>query len=186
MTASEIMQSLTEKMEKAVQYLKGELNTVRAGRANPHLLDNIRVNYYGTPTPISQVGNISAPEPRLLVIAPWDASLIKEIEKAIQTSELGINPQNDGKIIRLLVPELTEERRRELTKTIGKKGEEARVAVRNVRRDANDSIKKLEKDKSISEDELKKYEADIQKTTDRYVKTIDDMVKDKEKEIMSV
>lgn len=186
MTASEVMQSLEEKMEKAVQHFKGELNTIRAGRANPHLLDNIRVDYYGTPTPIAQVGNISAPEPRLLMIAPWDVTLIKQIEKAIQTSDLGINPQSDGKIIRLLVPELTEERRKDLTKSISKKGEEARVAVRNIRREANDTMKKMEKDKSISEDELKKSEADIQKITDRYTKLVDDLVKSKEKEIMSV
>ncbi|MDD3243888.1 MAG: ribosome recycling factor [Eubacteriales bacterium] len=186
MTANEIIKAMEDKMSKAVQHLKGDLATVRAGRANPHLLDNIRVDYYGTPTPIGQVANVSAPEPRVLLISPWDVSSIRSIEKAIQTSELGINPQNDGKVIRLLVPELTEERRKELSKSISKKGEDARVAVRNVRRDALDEIKKQEKDKLISEDERKKAENDIQKATDKFIKNVDDMVKDKEKEILSI
>ena len=175
-----------DRMKKALEFFEKELQTIRAGRANPHLLDNIRVDYYGTMAPLSQVGNISVPEPRMLIIAPWDASMIKAIEKAIQSSDLGINPQNDGKIIRLAVPELTTERRRELVKTLGKKAEEARVVVRNARRDANELLKKQEKDKEITEDDLKIAEKDIQKATDGYIKDIDRIAKAKEDEIMHV
>lgn len=174
-----------EKMSKAVDFLRSDLGTIRAGRANPHVLDKIRVDYYGTPTPIQQVGNVSVPEPRMIQIAPWDKTLLKEIEKAIMTSDLGINPTDDGSVIRLVFPELTEERRKELAKEIAKKGEEGKVAVRNIRRDGNDSFKKLAKTE-ISEDEIKSMEDDLQKLTDKYIKTIDQIVDEKKKEIMTV
>lgn len=186
MPANDIIQNAATHMEKTVSVLRSEINSVRAGRANPQLLDSIRVDYYGTPTPISQVGNVSAPEPRLLVISPWDNKLIPLIEKAIRVSDLGINPINDGKVIRLAVPELTEERRKELVKNVHKLGEEARVAIRNVRRDANDGLKKLQKSSEITEDELKRFEDDIQKMTDRYGKIIEDILKEKEKEMLRV
>lgn len=186
MTASEIIKNLTEHMEKTVTVLKHEMNSIRAGRANPQLLDNIKVDYYGTPTPVNQVGNVSAPEPRLLIISPWDPKLIPAIEKAIRTSELGINPINDGKVIRLGIPELTEERRKELCKTVGRHGEEAKIALRNVRRDAIDGLKKLQKGSEITEDELKRYEEDVQKIIDRYTKLVEDVLKEKEKEILRV
>jgi ribosome recycling factor len=162
------------------------MNSIRAGRANPQLLDNIKVDYYGTPTPVNQVGNVSAPEPRMLLISPWDPKMIGPIEKAIRVSELGINPVNDGKIIRLVIPELTEERRRDLVKTVSRHGEEAKVAIRNIRRDANEHLKKLEKDGDLTEDELKRYEDDIQKLTDRHSKDVEDVLRDKEKEILRV
>ena len=174
-----------EKMSKAVDFLRSDLGTIRAGRANPHVLDKIRVDYYGTPTPIQQVGNVSVPEPRMIQIAPWDKTLLKEIEKAIMTSDVGINPTDDGSVIRLVFPELTEERRKELAKEIAKKGEEGKVAVRNIRRDGNDSFKKLAKTE-ISEDEIKSMEDDLQKLTDKYIKTIDQIVDEKKKEIMTV
>lgn len=174
-----------EKMSKAVDFLRSDLGTIRAGRANPHVLDKIRVDYYGTPTPIQQVGNVSVPEPRMIQIAPWDKTLLKEIEKAIMASDLGINPTDDGSVIRLVFPELTEERRKELAKEIAKKGEEGKVAVRNIRRDGNDSFKKLAKTE-ISEDEIKSMEDDLQKLTDKYIKTIDQIVDEKKKEIMTV
>ena len=175
-----------EKMHKTHDNLMDELATIRAGRANPHVLDRITVDYYGTPTPIQQVGNVSVPEARLIQIQPWDKSMLKEIEKAINLSELGINPVNDGTVIRLVFPELTEERRKELTKDVKKKGENAKVAIRNVRRDANDAFKKQNKASEISEDELKDQQDRVQKATDKYIKTIDGMIDKKSKEILTV
>ncbi len=174
-----------EKMKKALEFLQSDLSSVRAGRANPHVLDRIKVDYYGTPTPLQQVGNITVPEPRMLQIAPWDKSMIKDIEKAIMASDLGITPSNDGAVIRLIFPELTEERRKELAKDIKKKGEEAKVAVRNIRRDGNDAFKKLSKTE-VSEDEIKDLTDELQKMTDKYIKDIDALVDEKAKEIMKV
>ncbi len=173
------------KMEKSLQALLGEFGTIRAGRANPHVLDKITVDYYGTPTPLQQVGNISVPEARMILIQPWEASLVKEIERAILTSDLGINPTNDGKAIRLVFPELTEERRKELVKDVKKKGENAKVAIRNVRRDGNDALKKL-KGTEVSEDEIKDLENELQKLTDKYIKDVDKAVEDKSKEVLTV
>ena len=175
-----------EKMGKTISVLKQELSGLRAGRANAQVLDRITADYYGTPTPINQMGNISAPEPRLLVIAPYDPSALKEIEKALQKSDLGINPSNDGKVIRLVFPELTEERRRDLVKVVKKKGEEAKVAIRSIRRDANETIKKKNKNGDITEDDQKIMEEDAQKATDASIKDIDKIIADKEKEIMEV
>lgn len=175
-----------EKMNKTLDSLNNDFGTIRAGRANPRVLDKIRVDYYGTPTPLQQVGNISVPEPRVLVIAPWEKSLIKPIEKAIQTSDLGINPTNDGSVIRLIFPELTEERRKELAKDIKKKGDNAKVALRNIRRDGNDAFKKAEKAGEISEDDQEELENKIQKLTDKMVEKIDKAVEAKTKEIMTV
>ena len=174
-----------EKMTKAYNHLLNEYQTIRAGRANPHVLDKIKVDYYGTPTPLQQVGNISVPEPRMLQIAPWEKSLIRAIEKAIMSSDIGITPNNDGSVIRLVFPELTEERRKDLVKDVKKKGEEAKVAVRNIRRDANDAFKKLAKE-DVSEDEIKDLEKDVQKLTDKYIKDIEKAVEDKSKEILTV
>ncbi len=182
----ELMMKYEEKMEKSLNNLHDEFGAIRAGRANPHVLDKIKVDYYGTPTPIQQVGNVSVPEARMLLIQPWDASLLKEIEKAINTSDIGINPTNDGKVIRLVFPELTEERRKDLVKDIKKKGEEAKVAVRNIRRDAMDAIKKKGKEDGLSEDEVKDYQDDVQKSTDAYVKKIEEAVDAKSKDIMTV
>ncbi|MDE6713545.1 MAG: ribosome recycling factor [Lachnospiraceae bacterium] len=181
----ERINALDEKMKKAYDYLTEDLATIRAGRANPHVLDRIRVDYYGTPTPIQQVGNITVPEPRMLQIAPWEKTLIKEIEKAILASDVGITPTNDGSVIRLVFPELTEERRKELVKDIKKKGEEGKVAVRNIRRDGNDSFKKLAKT-DISEDEIKDLEEQLQKLTDKYIKEIDKTIEEKSKDILKV
>lgn len=175
-----------EKMGKTISVLKQELSGLRAGRANAQVLDRITADYYGNPTPINQMGNISAPEPRLLVIAPYDPSALKEIEKALQKSDLGINPSNDGKVIRLVFPELTEERRRDLVKVVKKKGEEAKVAIRSIRRDANETIKKQKKNGDITEDDQKIMEEDAQKATDASIKDIDKIIADKEKEIMEV
>lgn len=175
-----------DKMNKTLEVLKEDFGTIRAGRANPHVLDKIKVDYYGTPTPIQQVGNISVPEARMILIQPWEKSLIKPIEKAIQTSDLGINPNNDGSCIRLVFPELTEDRRKELAKDIKKKGEAAKVAVRNIRRDANDAFKKMEKNNEISEDDLKDAETGIQKITDKAIEKIDKAVDNKTKEVMTV
>jgi ribosome recycling factor len=174
-----------EKMQKAYDYLLADYQTIRAGRANPHVLDKIKVNYYGTPTPIQQVGNISVPEARMIQIAPWEKTLIKEIEKAILASDVGITPSNDGAVIRLVFPELTEDRRKELAKEIRKKGEDAKVAVRNIRRDGNEAFKKLAKE-DVSEDEIKDLEDQLQKMTDKFIKDIDTAVDDKSKEIMKV
>ena len=175
-----------EKMGKTISVLKQELSGLRAGRANAQVLDRITADYYGTPTPINQMGNISAPEPRLLVIAPYDPSALKEIEKALQKSDLGINPSNDGKVIRLVFPELTEERRRDLVKVVKKKGEEAKVAIRSIRRDAMEQFKKLEKDGVITEDDRTKAEKKMQETTDAAIKGIDELCAKKEKELMEI
>ena len=173
------------KMKKTMVNLDGELGTVRAGRANPHVLDKIMVDYYGTPTPIQQVGNVSVPEPRMIQIQPWEKNMVREIEKAIQISDLGINPTNDGSVIRLIFPELTEERRKELVKDVKKKGEAAKVAIRNIRRDGNDALKKL-KGSEISEDEIKDLGDELQKMTDKYIKEVDAAVEVKSKEVMTV
>lgn len=175
-----------EKMGKTIAVLHRELSSLRAGRPNAQVLDRIMVDYYGTPTPVNQVGNISSPEARLLVITPYDPSVLNPLEKAIQKSDLGINPSNDGKCIRLIFPELTEERRKELAKTIQKKGEEAKVAIRSIRRDAIEQIKKAQKDSEITEDDRKKLEDQAQKLTDSHIKDIDKIVSDKQKEIMEV
>lgn len=174
-----------DKMAKALEYLETDFAAIRAGRANPHVLDKLRVDYYGTPSPIQQVGNVTVPEARIIQIAPWDKSLLKDIEKAIQASDIGINPTNDGNVIRLVFPELTEDRRKELVKEIKKKAEEAKVAVRNVRRDGNEAFKKLGKGE-VSEDEAKDLEDSLQKITDKYVKDIDELVESKTKELMTV
>ena len=181
-----MLQQYEEKMEKSLDSLVNEFSSIRAGRANPHVLDKIRVDYYGQPTPLQQVANISVPEPRTLMIQPWEASLIKEIEKAILCSDLGITPNNDGKAIRLNFPELTEDRRKEMAKDVKKKGENTKVAIRNIRRDANDAFKKQNKDSEISEDELKNLEDKVQKQTDKYVDKVDKTVEEKTKEILTV
>jgi ribosome recycling factor len=174
------------KMQKTMNNLSEEFGSIRAGRANPHVLDKIRVDYYGTPSALQQVANVSVPEPRMIQIQPWEPSLVKAIEKAILTSDLGINPTNDGKVIRLVFPELTEERRKELAKDVKKKGENAKVAVRNIRRDAIDAFKKLGKSADISEDEIKELEEGTQKMTDKYIAQVDKAVEEKTKEIMTV
>ena len=174
-----------EKMTKTFNNLLSEFGSIRAGRANPHVLDRIMVDYYGTPTPIQQVGNVNVPEPRMIQIQPWESSMLKAIEKAIMTSDLGINPTNDGKVIRLVFPELTEERRKDLAKEVKKKGEAAKVAVRNIRRDANDAFKKL-KGSDVSEDTIKELEEQVQKLTDKYIKEVDKAIDEKSKEIMTV
>ena len=181
----ERVQKYETKMEKTLKGFENELTTIRAGRANPHILDKITVDYYGTPTPLQQVANVTVPEARMIQIQPWESSLIKGIEKAILTSDLGLNPNNDGKIIRLVLPELTEERRKELVKDVKKKGEGAKVAVRNIRRDANDAFKKLAK-QDVSEDEIKDLETAVQKLTDKYIKEVDAAVDAKSKEILTV
>lgn len=184
--ANEITDITKERMHKTIAVLKSELGGLRAGRANPQLLDRITVDYYGTPTPIQQLGNISTPEPRMLLISVWDNKAIPAIEKAIQKSDLGINPANDGKVIRLLFPELNEERRKELVKVVKKKGEESKIAIRAIRRDANEQIKKDEKDKLITEDDREALDDKIQKMTDDLIKEIDGILAAKEKEILSV
>lgn len=173
------------KMKKAFEYLEADYAAIRAGRANPHVLDKLRVDYYGTPTPIQQVGNVTVPEARIIQIAPWEKSLIREIEKAILTSDIGINPSNDGNVIRLVFPELTEERRKDLVKEVRKKAEDGKVAVRNIRRDGNDAFKKLAKTET-SEDEIKQLEEQLQKLTDKYIKDIESLMETKSKEIMTV
>ena len=175
-----------EKMQKAYDFLLADYQTIRAGRANPHVLDKLKVDYYGTPTPIQQVANVSVPEARMIQIQPWEASLIKDIEKAILVSDLGLTPNNDGNTIRLVFPELTEDRRKELAKDIKKKGDNAKVAIRNIRRDANDAIKKENKAGDISDDEAKNSEDEIQKITDKYIAMIDSAIDDKTKEILTV
>lgn len=180
------LEQFEEKMNKSIDSLANEYTTIRAGRANPHVLDQISVDYYGQPSNLQSVANISVSEARTLVIQPWEPSMLKEIEKAILVSDLGLTPNNDGKSIRLVFPELTEERRKELAKDVKKKGEDAKVAIRNIRRDANDFIKKEQKANEISEDEQKDAETDVQKMTDRFVKKIDEMIDAKSKEIMTV
>ena len=181
----ERIQKYEEKMKKTLASLESELVTIRAGRANPHILDKLAVDYYGAPTPLQQVANITVPEARMIQIQPWESSLIKGIEKAILTSDLGLNPNNDGKVIRLVFPELTEERRKDLVKDVKKKGEAAKVAIRNIRRDGIDAAKKL-KGTDVSEDEIKDMEDDLQKLTDKYVKEVDKAVESKSKEVMTV
>ena len=182
---NEKLKAYEGKMTKTIGNLDGELGAIRAGRANPNVLNKIMVDYYGTPTPIQQVANVSVPEPRMIQIQPWEKSMVKVIEKAIMTSDLGINPTNDGTCIRLVFPELTEERRKELVKDVKKKGEAAKVAIRNIRRDGNDAFKKL-KGSDVSEDEIKDMEDDLQKLTDKYVKEVDKAVEAKSKEVMTV
>ena len=182
----ENIKDIEGRMQKSVDNLKEEYVTIRAGRANPHILDRLRVDYYGTPTPIQQVANVSVPEARMIQIQPWEASLIKDIEKAILVSDVGLTPNNDGKTIRLVFPELTEDRRKELAKDIKKKGDNAKVAIRNIRRDANDAIKKENKAGDISDDEAKNSEDEIQKITDKYIAMIDSAIDDKTKEILTV
>ena len=184
--ANETIKPYETKMKKSYNNLLDEYTSIRAGRANPHVLDRLRIDYYGTPTPIQQVGNVTVPEARMIVIQPWEKSLLKEIEKAILVSDLGINPTNDGNVIRLVFPELTEERRKDLAKDVKKKGEGAKVAVRNIRRDAMDSIKKMEKAGDISEDDLKQGEEKIQKITDKMIEKVDKAIETKTKEIMTV
>lgn len=179
------LQQYEDKMVKAYEFLEADYMGIRAGRANPHVLDKLRVDYYGTPTPIQQVGNVTVPEARIIQIAPWEKSMIREIEKAIMTSDIGINPSNDGSVIRLVFPELTEERRKDLAKDVKKKAEDAKVAVRNIRRDGNDMLKKLGKTE-VSEDEIKVMEDQLQKLTDKFVKEIDTLMEAKTKEIMTV
>jgi len=175
-----------DKMAKSLENLSSELATIRAGRANPHVLDKISVDYFGTPTPINQVGNITVPEARQLQISPWDKSLLKSIEKAIQVSDIGINPTNDGNVIRLIFPELTEERRKTLSKDVRKKGEDFKIAIRNIRREGMDEYKKQEKKSEITEDELKTLEDKLQKATDKSIMEIDKMIETKTKDIMSI
>lgn len=183
---NELFKSAEEKMSKTVATLEKEYGAVRAGRANPAILDRITVDYYGTPTPIIQMAAVSVPEARMLQIQPWDASTLKDIEKAILASDLGVNPQNDGKLIRISFPPLTEERRKELVKDINKMAEESKVAIRSIRRDVNDKLKVMKKNSEITEDDVKKGETDVQKLTDKYIKNIDDVASAKEKEIMSL
>lgn len=178
--------SYEDKMKKTMSNLDAEFGSIRAGRANPHVLDKLRVDYYGAPSPIQSVANVSVPEPRMIQIQPWESSLVKAIEKAILTSDIGINPSNDGKVIRLVFPELTEERRKELGKDVKKKGESAKVAIRNIRRDAIDHMKKLGKTEDVSEDEIKDLEDSIQKMTDKFIANVDKAVEAKTKEILTV
>lgn len=173
-----------EKMQKTYEHLEGDYLGIRAGRANPHVLDKLRIDYYGTPTPVQQVGNITIPEARMIQIAPWEKSLIKDIEKAILASDIGITPSNDGAVIRLVFPELTEERRKDLVKDVKKKAEECKVAIRNIRRDGNDAFKKIAKE--ISEDEVKQLENELQKMTDKYIKDVDKLMEEKSREILTV
>lgn len=185
-TLEELQTKTQEKMDKALQALRNELTNIRTGRATPSLLDQVKVDYYGAPTPVTQVANVSVPEPRMIVIQPWDRSLLKTIEKAIMTSDLGLNPNNDGTVIRLNLPLLTEERRKELVKVVNKKGEASRVEIRNIRRDFNDAVKKQVKAKEITEDDAEDATDFSQKLTDKYTKKIDDVLAQKEKEVMAV
>lgn len=182
----EALSRAKEKMDKTIAVFKRDLTHIRAGRANPQLLDGVMVDYYGTPTPIAQVGNVSAPEPRMLVVSVWDASMISEVEKAIMKANIGLNPANDGKVIRLVMPELTEERRKDIAKQIKKKGEDAKVAVRSIRRDAIEAFKKDKKASGITEDDFADLEKEIQDATDEHTKSIDKLVKEKEAEVMEV
>lgn len=183
---TDILQDAEERMKKSIEHLKVDLASLRAGRANPAMLDKIMVDYYGEPTPINQLANITVPEARLIVVQPWDKTSIAEIEKAILKSDLGVNPSNDGNVIRIAIPQLTEERRKEIVKVVKKKAEDAKVAIRNIRRESNDMLKSSEKDKLISEDENKKAMDDIQKLTDKYIKDVDTILQAKEKDIMEV
>ena len=181
-----MLKQYEEKMNKSIDSLQAEYANIRAGRANPHILDNIKVDYYGVPTPLQQVGNISVPEARSILIAPWETSILKDIEKAIMCSDIGITPNNDGKTIRLNFPELTEDRRKELAKDVKKKGEACKVAIRNIRRDANDAFKKQNKEGEVSDDELKDLEDQVQKLTDKFISRVDEAVDVKTQEIMTV
>ncbi|MEA4901487.1 ribosome recycling factor [Desulfitobacterium sp.] len=183
---NEVLKDAEERMHKGVESLRREYTVIRAGRATPSLLDRVMVEYYGTPTPINQLANISVPEPRMLVLQPWDRSVLPAVEKAIMKSDLGLNPSSDGNVIRLIIPQLTAERRNELVKTVKKKAEDARVVIRNIRRDVNDQIKKLEKDHTASEDDAKRAQEDVQKMTDKFIKEIDRIMDTKEQEIMEV
>ena len=180
------LSAYSSKMDKTLSVLQEQFDAVRAGRANPMVLNQITVEYYGVDTPINQVGSITSPDPRTLVIEPWDKTLLKKVERSIQMSDLGINPQNDGKVIRLIFPQLTEERRRELTKQVKKYGEDGKVAIRNIRRDAMDAIKKMQKKSEITEDDQKEAEKDLQKVTDDYIKKVDEQCAKKEKELMEM
>jgi len=182
----DVIKESEDKMKKSIEVLRKDLSTMRAGRANPSILDKLMVDYYGTATPVNQVANISAPEPRVLTIQPWDKSIIPIVEKAILKSDLGLNPSSDGSVIRIIIPQLTQERRLELVKTIKKKSEDTRVSLRNIRRDSNEKLKSLEKGKLITEDENKKGQDEIQKLTDKYIKDVDHVLEAKEKEIMEV
>src|SRR4030065_2497244 len=182
----EVRKQLVDRMDKAIESLKKDIAGIRTGRASLGIFEGITVDYYGTPTPINQVATMSVPESRLITIQPWDPKIISEIEKAIQKSDLGLNPNNDGKIIRIAIPSLTEDRRKEIVKHVHKRGDEAKVAVRNIRRDSNEEMKKLEKDKHVSEDETQRAIEDIQKITDNYIKKVDETVSHKEKEVMEV
>lgn len=182
----ELITKSEEQMRKSISFLKEDLSSIRAGKANPKLVDKIQVSYYGTMTPLSQIANISVPEPRAIVIQPWDKNAMKEIEKAILSSDLGINPSNDGIMIRLVIPQLTEERRKDLLKLVKKETENAKIALRNIRRDANEDFKKQEKDSVLTKDDHKKAEEEMQKLTDRYIKFVDEIYKEKEKEILEV
>lgn len=184
--SAQVKKQLEEKMSRTIEALKTEFTTIRAGRANAQMLDKIRVDYYGTPTPINQVGAISVPEPRTLMINPWDKTAMPEIEKAIRNSDLGLNPTNDGQVIRISVPALTEERRKELAKQASKVAEEFKVRLRNERRDANDKLKKMEKEGEITEDDLKKSQDEVQKVTDKFIKEVESLLKAKEQDIMAV
>ena len=183
---SDVIASSEERLKKSIEALKREFGALRAGRATPSLLDKVMVDYYGTPTPVNQVAKVSVPEPRMIMIQPWEKAMLHEIEKVIMKSDLGLSPNSDGTAIRLSIPQLTQERRKELVKTVNKKGEEAKVAIRNIRRDANEHIKKLEKDKEITEDESKKGLEKFQKIVDGYIKNVDSLKEAKEKEIMEV
>ncbi|SES68202.1 ribosome recycling factor [Natronincola peptidivorans] len=182
----EIHNNLEDKMNKTLKVLKDDLNSIRAGRANPSMLDRLTIDYYGTITPIKQIASITAPEPRLITIQPYDPSVMTTIEKAIQQSDLGINPSNDGKVIRLNIPQLTEDRRKDLTKIVKRTGEDSKVAIRNERRNANDTLKKMGKDGELTEDDLKAAQDEVQKITDKFIKQIDIMTENKEKEILEV
>ncbi len=186
MTIKEILDQAKVKMDKTINVLQNNMQAIRAGRANPKLLDRITVDYYGTPTPLNQIGNVTVPEARMLVIKPWEKNMIKAIERAIQTSDLGLNPNNDGEVIRLIFPELNAERRKDLNKQVKKEAEDAKVAVRSIRRDAIEQVKKLKKDSLVTEDEQRKAEEDAQKLTDKAIKEIDSVAAAKEKEIMEV
>ncbi len=182
----EILSTAQTKMQKTIEVLRVDLASVRAGRASVSLLDKVMVEYYGTPTPVNQVASVTVPEPRMIVIQPWEKNLLKDIERAIMKSDLGLNPNSDGSVIRLNLPQLTEERRKELVKTVHKKAEDARVSIRNLRREANDFVKKAEKAKEITEDEAKKANDDIQKMTDKFIKEVDTVMEHKEKEVMEI
>lgn len=182
----EVHKELEKKMDKTISFLKEDLGSIRAGRANPKLVDKIRVDYYGTPTPLNQLSNISVPEPRCLLIQPYDINALKDIEKTIGASDLGVNPSNDGKVIRIMIPELTEERRKDLLKTVKKETENAKVALRNERRDTNDKLKKMEKNGDLTKDDLRDAETEVQKITDKFIKKVDEIYSDKEKEILEV